>query len=1024
MLMAVERASLILLACHMLAGGTQPVSSSHFGMPHFICRWPGGDVLLASVESRQELDTILQERCEPGVCKVARYHGPLVLELKPGVPGVSRASAERFRPAPACPGFQPAWESRQCSGDVELLAGDGSCQRVHKLVRLACVPDGPCLHSLVQFMYLDEVTQQAELTPQLHVVALACKLQRLVGLCEARFAQQLELQLLSWQGLSQAQQHAVLDSFIGWCLHCEQLQRQELRQLCVHALARHVVMAQSRPSWSSLSEATGSLVQLIAASTAPPLIHRQLAPDGSAVLPAAHISAPAGAPAAAGGPVVSVDAEAFAAAGGRLTSLEWQQLQKFRSAVAGSLQAQEASPILVEQQQLPSSLAAAAQPHVAFSVKQAVLGPHKRLMDSVCRFAFPATHGLLANGWQCKAASQPSTAGATGSTAAAPSASADAPAAAATPRPATLTVPTAAPAAAQAADATLASPAGSLTRQQAVPWDLGTRSVAAGELLLSRGAVQSRGDVQTQHRLQHLLGEAASGVVAGPGAVPSLTEARGVGRRGWARLLDLPALSIPGAADGGTSRPDHAGTAGAAAVRQADDGDAQPAAAGSVVGAAAAVVGNAAGAAVAGLAAAAPAAAAVGGRLDPVGALQRALVEDFVLYEEASAARQHVVGILVAIEQGDVAAGQRLLAPACAELIAATAPAAVPSRLPPSETPAAVDEAAAAAAAAKAAAHQQQRQQEATLQGVAEAVLSGNAEVDLESMLSDLVQLPELAHGMPMLLTAEQHQQRALQLQQLARRAAAMLAADDGRPTGSGVAGGAAATTPRQIQAGLLFSSILASLGAAAGATGGSAAVGGAAGASPARVQGRLGAGMSQLGALPAAHASAGVAGALGSGLPPGLQTGPLGLLGAGGAPGPADGLMAAALGHPAAAAGGGHHGGAGMFTPTGVGAMLSGGLLAEGGVAGDSILEDVAADMLLYGGRRITCHGMYELCAALAGHGSPPHPQPEQPADAPTIGASDSPAAEDAAAGGCGLAGHKRRLSATGAEGQPARKR
>lgn len=46
--------------CHVLAGGTHLVSSSHFGMPHFICRWPGGDVLLASVESRQELDTILQ----------------------------------------------------------------------------------------------------------------------------------------------------------------------------------------------------------------------------------------------------------------------------------------------------------------------------------------------------------------------------------------------------------------------------------------------------------------------------------------------------------------------------------------------------------------------------------------------------------------------------------------------------------------------------------------------------------------------------------------------------------------------------------------------------------------------------------------------------------------------------------------------------------------------------------------------------------------------------------------------------
>mgnify|MGYP001810017344 CR=1 FL=1 len=67
-------------------------------------------------------------------------------------------------------------------------------------VRLSCVPDGPCLHSLVQFLYLDDVQQQAELTPELHVVALACNLQRQDDLCEARFAQQLELLLLSWQG--------------------------------------------------------------------------------------------------------------------------------------------------------------------------------------------------------------------------------------------------------------------------------------------------------------------------------------------------------------------------------------------------------------------------------------------------------------------------------------------------------------------------------------------------------------------------------------------------------------------------------------------------------------------------------------------------------------------------------------------------------------------------------------------------------------------------------------------------------
>jgi hypothetical protein len=61
-----------LVSSDMLAGGTQQVSSSQCGMPHFICRWPGGDVLLASVESRQELDTILQVTMQPAL--VSRCH--------------------------------------------------------------------------------------------------------------------------------------------------------------------------------------------------------------------------------------------------------------------------------------------------------------------------------------------------------------------------------------------------------------------------------------------------------------------------------------------------------------------------------------------------------------------------------------------------------------------------------------------------------------------------------------------------------------------------------------------------------------------------------------------------------------------------------------------------------------------------------------------------------------------------------------------------------------------------------------
>lgn len=67
-------------------------------------------------------------------------------------------------------------------------------------VRLSCIPDGSCLFSVVHFLYLDDILQQEQLTPQLHQTAVACGLQRLVQLCEAQFAQQLELQLTSWPG--------------------------------------------------------------------------------------------------------------------------------------------------------------------------------------------------------------------------------------------------------------------------------------------------------------------------------------------------------------------------------------------------------------------------------------------------------------------------------------------------------------------------------------------------------------------------------------------------------------------------------------------------------------------------------------------------------------------------------------------------------------------------------------------------------------------------------------------------------
>lgn len=78
----------------------------------------------------------------------------------------------------------------------------GCCWSVCVQVRLPCVQDSSCLASLVEFLYLDDVQQQAALTAGLHLAALQCGLQRLVTRCEAHFAHQLEVQLLSWPGQS------------------------------------------------------------------------------------------------------------------------------------------------------------------------------------------------------------------------------------------------------------------------------------------------------------------------------------------------------------------------------------------------------------------------------------------------------------------------------------------------------------------------------------------------------------------------------------------------------------------------------------------------------------------------------------------------------------------------------------------------------------------------------------------------------------------------------------------------------
>lgn len=123
---------------------------------------------------------LVQERCEPGVCKVARYHGPLVLELKPDIPGVPHASAERFKLGPACVAFQAAWQTRLSTGDMDLLAADGSRQRVHRLVlqcRLPVLAGQPLAgsHDQVCFLHIQQQETLAVLDPCNNVTLLAAR---------------------------------------------------------------------------------------------------------------------------------------------------------------------------------------------------------------------------------------------------------------------------------------------------------------------------------------------------------------------------------------------------------------------------------------------------------------------------------------------------------------------------------------------------------------------------------------------------------------------------------------------------------------------------------------------------------------------------------------------------------------------------------------------------------------------------------------------------------------------------------
>jgi len=94
------------------------------------------------------------------------------------------------------------------------------------------VTDGLCLHALVRFLYLDDV-ERHDVSAPLHRAALSNGLTRLVALCEAHFAAQLELQLHSWHGAQRTGPPAPL--FVGH-MHLYQL-------VSLHQAKRATLMA-------------------------------------------------------------------------------------------------------------------------------------------------------------------------------------------------------------------------------------------------------------------------------------------------------------------------------------------------------------------------------------------------------------------------------------------------------------------------------------------------------------------------------------------------------------------------------------------------------------------------------------------------------------------------------------------------------------------------------------------------------------------------------------------------------------
>ncbi len=88
-----------------------------------------------------------QEKGEPGACKVARYHGPMVLELKPKLPGCPQASAARFKVRLSTQQLWCCQHYKVASECTYIATGRGL--RCHYIGTLGCQPFAPSLHGLL-----------------------------------------------------------------------------------------------------------------------------------------------------------------------------------------------------------------------------------------------------------------------------------------------------------------------------------------------------------------------------------------------------------------------------------------------------------------------------------------------------------------------------------------------------------------------------------------------------------------------------------------------------------------------------------------------------------------------------------------------------------------------------------------------------------------------------------------------------------------------------------------------------------